>query len=651
MRVHPLLSAFVVAVACTYPLHAQFRDPTPDELHMTSDPKAPGAAAVYLDIQERTDDTVHFHSYYARIKVLTEKGKELATVHVPYERGPFTVADIRGRTIHSDGTIVPLQAKPSDLLMYKGRGKQFNEMVFTLPSVEVGSILEYYLQIRYSEDSVSSPMWMVQHSYFVHRAHYFFNPVFNVGQDVVDKHGQIAGGLMYSSRLPYGGQVIEDQLHRYTLDVTDVPPMPTGDYLPPLNNVRESVIFFYTNASSGPEFWATEGKYWAKYVAHFAAASGPIKKAAAEIAGAGDSDEAKARKIYAAVMKIDNTDFSGASGVSGSKSSKDAAAVLRQQRGTSDEIALLYVALARAAGLNAWPMQVVDRDRAAFEPINLNMDQFDDTIVVVTLDGKDVYLDPGEKMCAFGALHWKHELTKGMRLRSGGASIEETPAGPPKAAAIERMADITLDERGDVSGTGRIVLGGQEALVWRQLALLEANDELSKDFNDYLSGSLPDGVKGELVSFDGLADYESNLTAHIKISGNLGTSTAKRIISPAYLFESRSKQPFVEDRTREVPVDLHYATVEQDDVTYHYPPGIKVASVPHDDTMEWTGRISFTMKLNQADGAVNVKRTFVRTAAVIDGSMYTNLRYVYQRLSNDDRGQIVFDRATQTAAN
>lgn len=651
MRVHPLLSAFVVAVACTYPLHAQFRDPTPDELHMTSDPKAPGAAAVYLDIQERTDDTVHFHSYYARIKVLTEKGKELATVHVPYERGPFTVADIRGRTIHSDGTIVPLQAKPSDLLMYKGRGKQFNEMVFTLPSVEVGSILEYYLQIRYSEDSVSSPMWMVQHSYFVHRAHYFFNPVFNVGQDVVDKHGQIAGGLMYSSRLPYGGQVIEDQLHRYTLDVTDVPPMPTGDYLPPLNNVRESVIFFYTNASSGPEFWATEGKYWAKYVAHFAAASGPIKKAAAEIADTGDSDEAKARKIYAAVMKIDNTDFSGASGVSGSKSSKDAAAVLRQQRGTSDEIALLYVALARAAGLNAWPMQVVDRDRAAFEPTNLNMDQFDDTIVVVTLDGKDVYLDPGEKMCAFGALHWKHELTKGMRLRSGGASIEETPAGPPKAAAIERMADITLDERGDVSGTGRILLGGQEALVWRQLALLEANDELSKDFNDYLSESLPDGVRGELVSFDGLADYESNLTAHIKISGNLGTSTAKRIISPAYLFESRSKQPFVEDRTREVPVDLHYATVEQDDVTYHYPPAIKVASVPHDDTMEWTGRISFTMKLNQADGAVNVKRTFVRTAAVIDGSMYTNLRYVYQRLSNDDRGQIVFDRATQTAAN
>ena len=29
------------------------------------------------------------------------------------------------------------------------------------------------------------------------------------------------------------------------------------------------------------------------------------------------------------------------------------------------------------------------------------------------LDGKDVYLDPGQKMCPFGLLHWKH--TYGVR--------------------------------------------------------------------------------------------------------------------------------------------------------------------------------------------------------------------------------------------
>ena len=52
--------------------------PTPDELKMTSDPKAPDAAAVFLNREEIVDDKTHFHRLYARIKILTEKGKELA---------------------------------------------------------------------------------------------------------------------------------------------------------------------------------------------------------------------------------------------------------------------------------------------------------------------------------------------------------------------------------------------------------------------------------------------------------------------------------------------------------------------------------------------------------------------------------------------
>ena len=88
--------------------------------------------------------------------MLTEKGKELATVRIPYERGEFKVADIKGRTIHPDGTIVPLTTKPADLMELKTKDFQINQMVFTLPDVEVGSILEYRLQIRY-DDKGSAP--------------------------------------------------------------------------------------------------------------------------------------------------------------------------------------------------------------------------------------------------------------------------------------------------------------------------------------------------------------------------------------------------------------------------------------------------------------------------------------------------------------
>jgi hypothetical protein len=633
-------------------VHGQFQEPTAEELHMTSDPKAPGAAAVYLYVEEKTDDVVHYHSYYARIKVLTEKGKELATVRVPYEHGQYQVSAIQGRTIHSDGSIVTLATKPSDLMAYRGGGHQYNQMTFTLPSVEVGSILEYRLQIRYSEDYVSSPEWRIQQSYFVHKAHYFFNPTFNAGGQVVDKHGQIADGLMYSTRLRSGGQVVQDSLHRYTLDVMDISPLPSGDWLPPLNTIRDSVIFYYTNVNTGPEYWDREGKYWAKNAERFTAPSSVLKKAAADLVAAGDNDAAKARKIYAAVMKVDNCDFAQSGGEgSKSKSNKDAGGVWKTQSGTSDEIVLLFVALARTAGLTAWPMQVVNRNRAEYEPTYLSTDQFDDYIAVVEIDGKDVYLDPGQKMCAYGAMNWKHEITKGFRLSAKGVTIEETPAGPPKAAGIKRIADVAIDDHGTLTGTGRFVLGGQEALYWRQLALLEDAAELAKDLTDYVAASSPDGVKAELTGFEGLTDYESDLTANLKFSGVLGSSTGKRLIVPGLFFEARGKHPFIEEDSRQVPVDMHYATMEQDEVTYHIPPGVSLDGLPQEANIEWTGRIGLSINATSANGAVTVKRTFVRTSALVDPSLYSSLRNIYQRISSADQQQIVLSHAADSSAN
>src|ERR1700743_168947 len=109
-----LLVVFSLAVSPA--ARAQFHDPSKEELAMTSDPKAPGAAAVFLYYEEKSDDPLHYHSVYARVKVLTEKGKELATVNLPYVRGEQKITDIKARTIHADGKVVPLEATPEDLL-------------------------------------------------------------------------------------------------------------------------------------------------------------------------------------------------------------------------------------------------------------------------------------------------------------------------------------------------------------------------------------------------------------------------------------------------------------------------------------------------------------------------------------------------------
>jgi hypothetical protein len=293
-------------------------------------------------------------------------------------------------------------------------------------------------------------------------------------------------------------------------------------------------------------------------------------------------------------------------------------------------------------------MLVVNRNRAVFDDTNLSMGQFDDYIVVVEIGGKEVYLDPGQKMCPFGVMHWKHESTRGMRLSEKGVTVEDTPAGPANAAGVERIADLTIDDKGAVTGTGRVVLSGLEAMYWRQLSLVEEKSELAKDFSDSMAETLPSSVKVELDGFVGLGDYESNLTAPIKISGDLGASTAKRMIFPGFLFQARAKQRF-EDEKRELPVDLHYATLEQDDITYHFPAGMKVGSLPRNEDFAWASVVGVTVAVKQSGNSVTVKRTFARNNAVMPETYYENLRYVYQRMATTDQQPIVLERAAEGA--
>jgi hypothetical protein len=425
MRTHAFirLALLLLALAAPTHVHAQFQEPTPEELKMTADPKAPGAAAVYLYREETTDDSLHFHSYYERIKVLTEKGKEQATIRIPYEHGDFKVTDIKGRTIHADGTVIPLTTKPTDLMDFKTNSRQINQMVFTLPSAEVGSILEYRLQLRYNDETVSSPTWDIQQPFFVHKAHYFFNP--STSGYITNSRGQSLSRLMWTVAGTFSQQVAHDPANHYTLDLTDIPPIPSEDWMPPLNTLKWRVEFYYTYAASGQDFWSSENKRWAKDAEHFTNPSGPLKDAVSHIVSPSDTDEQKARKIYDAVMKLDNTRFSRTKSEAERKAEKlkpikDAEDVWKRQGGSDDEIALLYVALGRAAGLKVWPMQVVDRSRAFFDMRFLSVNQLDDYISIVELGGKDVYLDPGQKMCPFGILSWKHAVASGFRLSDKG---------------------------------------------------------------------------------------------------------------------------------------------------------------------------------------------------------------------------------------
>lgn len=659
MRIPALPRNLLLLLLAATPMlaRAQFQAPTAEELKMTAEPKAPGAAAVYLYREETTDDTLHFHSYYERIKVLAEKGKELATVRIPYEHGEFSVTDIQGRTIHADGTVIPLTAKPADLMDFKSKNYQRNTMVFTLPSVEVGSIIEYRLKLRYSDEIVSSPTWDIQQEYFVQKAHYFFRPEMGPGHIITGSHGEALTYLMYSTRMGSGQDpVVRDQRGSYTVDVADIPALPDEDWMPPLNTLKWRVEFYYTSVGTGAAFWESAGKTWAKEAQEFSNPSGFMKKAVAEIVGPTDSDEQKATKIYAAVMKLNNTRFSRKRSEAERKAEKlkvvkSAEDVWKQQGGSDDEIALLYVALGRAAGLKVYPMQVTDRSRAIFDNRYLSTNQLNDYIAVVVLDGKEVYLDPGQKMCPFGTLHWKHSYAMGFRLTDGGPVPATTPGGNYKLSAVQQIADLTVDETGGVKGTVHFVMTGPEALHWRQMALENDQEEVQKRFKESVKELLPEGVECEFDHFMALDDYTTNLQAYVNVTGSVGTVTGKHLFLPGMFFESRAKHPFVAQDKRAVPVDVHYPKLTQDSVNYHLPAGFSVESAPTEANTAWPDNAILKVASATKAGSVTVVRTLAYNYSLVDPKDYSKLHDFYQKVATADQQQLVLAKAPAAKGN
>jgi Domain of Unknown Function with PDB structure (DUF3857)/Transglutaminase-like superfamily len=625
-----LCAGFPVLVA------AQFQEPTRQEIQMTADPRAPGVAAVYLYREDITDQPASTRSFYERIKVLSEKGKEMATVQLPYEPATDKIVEVVGRTIHPDGAVIPLTDKPSELVEVKTKGYQLNSLVFTLPSVEVGSILEYRVKMKYSHGA-DEPVWTIQQPFFVEKAHYSFK-----------SHGDLAN-LSVVARIGSDAKVINDRKGTYTLDITDVPALPDEDWMPPLNNFKWRVSFFHSDFHSSAAFWSDAGKNLSAAVREVVNPTSGLKKIVAGIVAPGDADSRKAQKIYAAVMKIENTDFTREKTKAERKKEKikeikTVEDVWKQQAGSADDIALLYVALCRSAGLNVDPMKVVDRSRAIFDESFLSSSQFDDYIAVARLQGKDIYLDPGEKMCPFGLLHWTHNFASGLRLGDKVGMIDRTPAANYKNSMVQRIADITVDESGAVTGVIRFVLKGQDALYWRQLSLQNDEGEVKKLFNESMREEIPEGVHAEFDHFQALDDYNSNLMGIVRIRGNLGTATGKRFFLPGLFFQSGLSHPFATEEKRIVPVDVHYPRMNEDDVTYHLPPGYSVESAPHTEDVSWPDHATFNIVSSQSGDTVKVTRTLAYNYTILAPSEYSSLHDFYQKVAAADQQQLVLSR-------
>lgn len=654
------LLAFSSSVA-----QAQWTAPTPEELSMTSQPEVPGARAVYLFREETTDDKLRVFSVYARMKILTEGGKELNEIELPFsatnERGSFSVDDIQGRTIHPDGTVIPF--KPYQATINRPSTGKLTK-IFTLPDMAVGNIIEYRYKLRYSDSILKSPQWYIQSSLWTRKAHYSWAPLDLTGRvKALTERGELIDRIFWSEVLPNGAEVKETfrpsgpggtSQKFLELDVRDIPPIPHEAYMPPVSTVTYRVQFYLSSYRSGEEFWREESKYWAAQQNKFIGPSDGLVAATHALYSDSETQDEKLRKIYAAIMKLDNISFSH-----GQLSPEERALELKEvhstddiwkrKRGSNVQLTELFVAMARAAGMHAYIATVTSRNRNNFTKSYLSFSQLDGYLAIVEMDGNDRVFDPGARFCPYGRLVWQKTQSAGIRQTKDGAEFFQTPAESYTYSRTQRVANLAIDSTGNVSGTLKMTYMGYPNLGWRQSMISGNIETLKQSIRTSIEHQLTPSLEIEITSIEKLEEYEEPLVVHLNVKGTLASSTATRLLIPADIFEVNAKASFPEEK-RELPVNLQYPRMVQDAIQISFPSTLTIESLPANDTFDLQKSVAYDFNATSSPTSLTCRRNYSLGRILYQPNEYADLRAFYTKMENKDQESVVLTTAANSKA-
>jgi hypothetical protein len=648
------LMLFAVAVLLPVTCRAQGFPPlSPEDLKMTSEPKAPGAPAIILYREVDRDDngrTSH-EDNYVRIKILTEEGREQGNVEIEFFKVDEDVVNIHARTIRPDGSSADFDGKVFEKVIEKAQGLKYLAKTFTLPEVQVGSIIEYRYTYDLREHYIYDSHWTLSHPLFTRRAKFSLKP-YTTDYTPMTLRWTWQG-------LPPGAAPQQGPDHIVRMEAENIPAFQVEDFMPPPTQLRARVDFIYEDEyreTDPDQFWRHVAKKRGGALESFIGKRKAMEAAVAQIVSPSDPPEVKLRKIYDRVQQIRNTSYELQKTAQEEKREKEkpvenVEALWKRGYGDGQQLTWLYLALARAAGFEAYGVWASSRSEYFFSPKSMENRKLNANVVLVKLNGKDLYFDPGAAFTPFGMLTWPETGVPGLCLDKEGGTWLNTALPSSSESRIEHVAKLRLTEAGNLEGKLTVTYTGLEAMYRR---LEERNaDEVArkKSLEDRIRLQIPSTtIEVELTNQPDWSHSETPLVAEYHVSiQDWATNAGKRTVIAAALFTAVEKHIF-EHTNRVHPIYVDFPHEKDDDVTIELPAGWQVSSVPAPQTQE--GHVvTYHLKVDKDGSALHLTRKLSWDFLLLEPKYYPALRNFFQTVRTGDDEQIILQPAAASASN
>lgn len=218
----------------------------------------------------------------------------------------------------------------------------------------------------------------------------------------------------------------------------------------------------------------------------------------------------------------------------------------------------------------------------------------------------------------------------------------QTPNPQYTEAITERIAKLTLDDKGALTGPVKVVYLGQEALLHRESAVRTDAEGRKKDLENEVKGWLPAGAEVKLIQEPDWNATANDFVAIFHISTPIAANAGKRILLPAHIFQTNEK-PMFPSAQRVNGVYLYYPSREVDQIAITLPADLDIENLPQPEHVKLDYALYKTQWVTdpKQPKTFTVVRDLANASYIFAPSDYPALKDFYDKVQSGDEEQAV----------
>jgi hypothetical protein len=296
--------------------------------------------------------------------------------------------------------------------------------------------------------------------------------------------------------------------------------------------------------------------------------------------------------------------------------------------------------MARSAGFDASLILIASRERRFYREEFLDSSQYSWTIAGVSLQGKNLLLDPATKFCPFGFVRWTNTATSALKIGKDTWNFIIMPSFGQDRAVVLRNARVALDDQGSLKGHVTVTFEGGEALERRLLDLQTDEAGRNKGLEEEVASWLPPLSTVKINYSQGWRETGGSIIADMEIEvPSYASKAGKRLLLPSSLFPTKQKSVF-RPSERKYPVYFPYAFSELDVTVIKIPAGYSAETIPESlEVKPKFGMYRNNTKVSE-DQIVNTRGLFI-SQFMFEPVQYPELKEFFVKAEAADQSQAV----------